>query len=311
MVFAHVEFRSGSLSGSERTGFYREAFVNTVWTLLCWFLSATRPGFVAYEPVRLSKCGGRCLAPAAGRLVLEHLPSLLSREPPVDLGPFLVGLPLPCLGFPLQRRQIRNPPRAQTLPREHAEFDLRLIEPTPVFRRVVHAEPIPDIPALLLAAAVGQRFAAVYIEVVHDEVDRVSGGVLFHDVLHHACELGTATVGSSGGEVPAALRLHDAKHVSRAAPFILVVLFGQFSWFGRYRRSHVTVQRDRVLIQADNGLGGIIGLLLDGPDGFPLLDVPLVQLGDPPHFFPATASTRGSVAKSGLSLGPRWVPTCV
>src|ERR1022692_1444136 len=39
---------------------------------------------------------------------------------------------------------------------------------------------------------------------VHDEVDRVSGGVLFHDVLHHACELGTATVGSSGGEVPAA-----------------------------------------------------------------------------------------------------------
>src|ERR1019366_8840335 len=59
--------------------------------------------------------------------------------------------------------------------------------------------------------------------------------------LFHACELGTATVGSSGGEVPAALRLHDAKHVSRAAPFILVVLLGQFPRFGRYRRSHVSV----------------------------------------------------------------------
>jgi hypothetical protein len=34
------------------------------------------------------------------------------------------------------------------LPREQAEFDLCLIEPTSVFRRVVHAEPIPEIPAL-------------------------------------------------------------------------------------------------------------------------------------------------------------------
>jgi hypothetical protein len=67
------------------------------------------------------------------------------------------------------------------LPREHAEFDLRLIEPTSVFRRVVHAKPIRDTSALLLAEAIGQRFAAVDIEVVDDEVDRVSGGVLFHD----------------------------------------------------------------------------------------------------------------------------------
>src|ERR1035437_9309524 len=135
-----ITLTAGSLSGSERTGFYREAFLNTVWTLLCWFLSATRPSFVAYEPVTVSRCGGRLLATAAGRLVLEHVPGLLSREPPVDLGPFLIGLPVPGLGFPLQRCQIRNPPRAQTLPREHAEFDPRLIEPTSVFRRVVHAE---------------------------------------------------------------------------------------------------------------------------------------------------------------------------
>src|ERR1035441_9274711 len=84
---------------------------------------------------------------------------------------------------------------------------------------------------------------------------------------------------------------------------------GQFSRFGRYRRSHFSVQRDRFLIQANNGLGGIIGLLVDGKHVFHLLDVRLVQLGYAPHFFPATASSRGSVAKSGLSLGLRWVPT--
>jgi hypothetical protein len=41
------------------------------------------------------------------------------------------------------------------LPREHAEFDLCLIEPTSVFRRVVHGETTPEIPALLLAEAMG------------------------------------------------------------------------------------------------------------------------------------------------------------
>ena len=152
---------------------------------------------------------------AAGRLVLEYLPGLLSREPPVDLGPLPIGLPVPDLGFPLQRLQIRNPPRSQTLPRVEAEFDLCLIEPTSVFRRVVYAEPVPDVSTLLLAEVVRQRFAAVYVEIVHDEVDRLSGGVLIHDVPHHTCELRAGTVGGGGGEVPAALRFHDAKYVRR------------------------------------------------------------------------------------------------
>src|ERR1019366_5841549 len=163
----------------------------------------------------------------------EQLPGLLSREPPVDPGPFPVGLSVPGLGFPLQRFQIRNPSLAQTLPRVQAEFNLCLIEPTSVLRGVMHAEPIPDVPTRLLAEVVGERFAAVYIEVVHNEVDRVSGGVLFHDALHHACELRAGTVRGGGGEVPAALRLHDAKYVRGAAPFILVVLLGYLTRLDR------------------------------------------------------------------------------
>ena len=256
----------------------------------------------------MSRCCSRGLLSAAGRLVPEQMPGLLSREPPVDLGPLVVGLPVPGLGFPLQRTQIRNSSRAQTLPRVEAEFDLRLIEPTSVFWRVVHAEPVPDIPTLLLAEVVGQRFAAVYIEVVHYEVDRLSGGILFHDVPHHTCELRAGTIGGGGGEMPAGLRLHDAKYVRRAAPFVLVVLLGWFPRLRRDRRSHVRMQRDRFLIQAEDRLGGIVGLLVDGQHVFHLPDVRLVQLGDAPHFFPATASTRGFVAKSELSLGPPWEP---
>ncbi len=179
---------------------------------------------------------------AAGWLVLEHLSGLLPREAPVDLRPLLVGLAVPSLGFPLQFSQIWNPARAQTLPREQAEFDLRLIEPASVLRGVVYGQPIPNLSALLIAEAVGQRFAAVNVEVIHDEVNRLCGGVLLHDALHYACELGTGTVGRGGGEVPAGLRFHYAKNVSRATPLILIVLFGRFPWFGRYRRAHVIVQ---------------------------------------------------------------------
>jgi hypothetical protein len=58
-------------------------------------------------------------------------------------------------------------------------------------------------------------------------------------------------------------------------------------------------------------LCGIVGLLVDGQHVFHLLDVRLVQVGYAPHFFPATASTRGFATESELSLGPPWEPTSV
>jgi hypothetical protein len=51
MVLRRLSCGLGNWLGSKRAGFCGEAFLNTVWTLLCWFLSTTRPSFVAYEPV--------------------------------------------------------------------------------------------------------------------------------------------------------------------------------------------------------------------------------------------------------------------
>ena len=59
---------------------------------------------------------GQLLLAASPRwFVLEVLPGFLACVPPVDLGPFLVGLVVPGLGFPLQLSQVWNPPRAQAL----------------------------------------------------------------------------------------------------------------------------------------------------------------------------------------------------
>src|SRR5579862_5005841 len=113
-------------------------------------------------------------AAAVGLLVFEQLSRLFTREPPVDLRPFPAGRAVPSLGFLLQLRQIRNPPRAQTLPRVEAEFYLRLVEPAFVFGSVMDLQPIPKIAALLLTVVADQRFAAMDIEVIHDQVNRLA-----------------------------------------------------------------------------------------------------------------------------------------
>jgi len=246
-----------------------------------------------------------------GLAVFEQLSRFFTCEPPVDLRPFPVGRAIPGLGFLLQLRQIRDPARAQTLPRVHAEFDLRLVEPASVFGSVMDLQPIPKIAALFLAEVAGQRLAAMDIQVIHDEVNRLGEGVLLNNLPHHAGELGGATVGCRRGEVPTGLRLDNGKYVRHAAPFILVVLLGRLAWFSRYRRAHLGVQRNRFLIQTNDGLGRIVGLLIDGQHVFHLLDVFLVQLRHAPHFFPATASTRGFAARPGLSLVPHPGPVYV
>jgi hypothetical protein len=71
------------------------------------------------------------------------------------------------------------------------------------------------------------------------------------------------------------------------------------------------MQRNRLLIQADDRLVRIIGPFIDGQNLFHLLDVRAIQIGHAPHFFPATVSTRGLRATPGLSLVPLSAPACV
>ncbi len=127
------------------------------------------------------------------------------------------------------------------------------------------------------------------IEVIHDKVDGLGKGILFDDMPDHAGELGAGTIRCRRGEVPPGLGLHDAKYVRGAAPLVLIVLLGGLPRFGWDWRAHIGVQRYRFFIQANDRLGGIVGLFIDGQDVLHLPDVLFVQFGDAPHFFPATA----------------------
>jgi len=79
-------------------------------------------------------------------------------EPPIDLYLLAVDPAVPGSRFAAQRRQVRDAPLAQTLPREQADLDLRLIQPTAMGRRVVRSETVPDLAAELLAAQICQTW---------------------------------------------------------------------------------------------------------------------------------------------------------
>jgi hypothetical protein len=60
---------------------------------------------------------------------------------PVDLGSSPIDAPIPLTRFPVQSLKIGNSPGAETLPREHADFDFRLIEPASVVNVTLHQTP--------------------------------------------------------------------------------------------------------------------------------------------------------------------------
>src|SRR5438270_13287002 len=102
---------------------------------------------------------------------------------------------------------------------------------------------------------------------------------------HHASERGAGTIRCRRGEVPPSLRLNNTKYVRRAAPFVLIVLLGWAARLGRDRRAHIGVQRYRLFVQANDRLGGIVGIFIDGQHVLHLPVLLLVKLRDDTYFF--------------------------
>jgi hypothetical protein len=92
-------------------------------------------------------------------------------EPPGDFDAITIHPPIPGSRFPAQGLQIGDSSVTQTLPGEDPDFDLRLIEPTSVSRRVMDRESLPDFRSHFGAVDIGQRLPAMDVEVVHYQVN--------------------------------------------------------------------------------------------------------------------------------------------
>ena len=158
--------------------------------------------------------------------VAELLACLSAGKPPVDSDPITVHSPAPGSGFPPQVAERRDSSRTQALPGEEADFDLCLIEPASVCRRVVDGEPVPQPASRLLAEPLHHRLAGVRTQIVHDQMGRVGPRIVFRNLQQIVGKLGRGAVRSRSAKVPSRLRLHPAKRVGRAASLVLAIAPG-------------------------------------------------------------------------------------
>ena len=137
-------------------------------------------------------------------------------EFPVDRDAVTVHPPVPSFGLSAQPLQIGDSPTTQALPREDADFDLRLIEPTAVSGRVMDGEAIPDFCSHFRAEDGGQRFPAMDVGVVHYQVDGLRFRVCHRQRDGNLSELKTRTIRRGEGKVTA--RLGYVRPTSPGAP---------------------------------------------------------------------------------------------
>jgi len=110
------------------------------------------------------------------------------------------------------------------------------------------------------------------------------------------------------GDSEAVLMAQPTSFVLLSPALVFAIPFGDLARCRSLRRSYVGVERDRLFVQTNHRLGGIVGLFIHRQNVFHLPDVLFVQFGHAPLFFPATASNRGFRARRELSLGPPWEP---
>ena len=118
--------------------------------------------------------------------------------------------------------QIRNSPGTEALPGEDADFDLGLIEPASVSRRVVVGESVPDLGTNFMTEQVGQSSTSMDVQVIHNQMDgfgfRILKGRFGKDLL----ELDCSAIGRGESEM-AAFWLYRAENIGCTAGFIFVV----------------------------------------------------------------------------------------
>ena len=134
---------------------------------------------------------------------------------------------VPSLSLRAQGGQVGDSAFAQTLPGKQADLDFCLIESTGMLGSVMEGESLPKSLSLLDAEMTVERFAAVGVEAVQNQVDGAGTWIAIGQPLNHPSELRRFAIGRRMSEVPASLGLDCAKDVRPSVPFVFIVPLGQ------------------------------------------------------------------------------------
>jgi hypothetical protein len=113
--------------------------------------------------------------------------------------------------------------------------------------------------------------------------------VLHRQIANESPKLKGGPIWRGRGEVASGLGLDCAERVRRAASLGFAVSASFSARYSRPRRPDVGMEGHWFLVQTNYWLGRIRRALIDFQHVFHLLDVLIVEVGDAPHFFPATA----------------------
>ena len=146
-------------------------------------------------------------------------------------------------------------------------------------------------------------------QIVHHQMDRVGLWIAGHDLHQIVGELGGAAIGSRFGEMASGLWFNAAEDVGRAAPFIFAIAAQNLPRTHRPRRADIGVQNHRFLVDANHWFPLRQRLFVYFEHIFHMRDVLFIQFRHAPHFFPATASDRGSEEEGESSPDSPAAPT--
>jgi hypothetical protein len=91
------------------------------------------------------------------------------------------------------------------LPREDPDFDLRLIEPASMGRRVMDGETVPDFSSHFRPEHICQRLLGVDIQIIHDQVNRFGCRVSQRQMDRYLDKLKARPIRCGEGEVTTCL----------------------------------------------------------------------------------------------------------
>ena len=167
-----------------------------------------------------------------------------------------------------------------------------------MFWSVVGRDPCPYFASLFSAKIFDERLLFVGIQIVHHQMDSSNSWIRLHDLIYDPCKLPSFTIFCDLRDMVASFRFHHAKSVRRSIAFVLAITFCDFTRGCRSWRSNFGVKNKRAFIYTYNWFPGIVISLINGKDIFHFLFIFVVDLRHAPHFFLATASSRGLVTKS-------------
>jgi len=164
-----------------------------------------------------------------------------------------------------------------------------------MLRRIMNRESFPQLTPFSWAIIIRQRFLFVGVQIIHDQMPRLSPRIGPRYPPHDLGECIRLSILRYPRQMTSSLRFHAAKNIAGPASNILTVLFACPPGSGRPGGPNVFKKLQALLIQTNHRFLRIPRFLIKTKNILHPIDIFRRQLRHAPHFFLARASVHDSL----------------